>query len=359
MTTGMARHVEGPWYRAGKNTWYVTHEGRNVSLGIRGRENRKAAFAAWHRLIAGRSLFDPPEPKPKPAVLQWSTSLSPSPVLTVRELAELFLTDAGTRLKATTVRIYRNDVESLCKAHGKLAASALTPDHLTKWLASLDVVPTTKGIMLRSVAACLSWAVKSDLIPANPARKVKKPKSRSRSAEAVISDADHAKLVAAATPDFASVLRVLHATGCRPSEACAITSETFDPVNAVVKLLIHKTDHTGRPRLVFLTADVVGLLTGQLARFGSGSLLRSRKGVPWTGRGITQAMRKLCQKAGVKCIAYGYRHKLATDALASGIPDTHVAALLGHGSTTVLHKHYSHLTSRADVLRDAASKVRG
>ncbi|HUR55426.1 MAG TPA: hypothetical protein VMZ71_14930, partial [Gemmataceae bacterium] len=159
-----------PWFRASKVTWYATHEGRNVSLGVRGRENRKAAFAAWHRLIAGPSIFDTPEPKP--AVFTVNTSPSPSPALTVRQLAETFLTDAAARLKATTVRIYRNDLESLCKAHGKLGACSLTPRHLTQWLATLDVVPTTKGIMLRSVAACLSWAVKNDPIPVNPARKV-------------------------------------------------------------------------------------------------------------------------------------------------------------------------------------------
>jgi len=66
------------------------------------------------------------------------------------------------------------------------------------------------------------------------------------------------------------------------------------------------------------------------------------------------------EKSGLPhAIAYGMRHSYATEALASGIPDTTVAALLGHTGTAILHKHYSHLTSRADVLRQAAAKVRG
>jgi integrase len=57
-------------------------------------------------------------------------------------------------------------------------------------------------------------------------------------------------------------------------------------------------------------------------------------------------------------IAYGYRHTFATDGLASGLPETHVAELLGHGSTAMLHKHYAHLTAKAGVLRNAAALVR-
>src|SRR5262245_55077273 len=41
-----------PWFRAIKNTWYCTIEGRKVSLGVRGKENARAAKDAWHRLMA-------------------------------------------------------------------------------------------------------------------------------------------------------------------------------------------------------------------------------------------------------------------------------------------------------------------
>ena len=55
---------------------------------------------------------------------------------------------------------------------------------------------------------------------------------------------------------------------------------------------------------------------------------------------------------GTPAIAY------ATDALSKGVPDATVAALLGHSGTAMLHKHYSHLTSRIAVLKDALAKVR-
>jgi integrase len=48
-------------------------------------------------------------------------------------------------------------------------------------------------------------------------------------------------------------------------------------------------------------------------------------------------------KLVIDATAYGFRHSFATDALSNGVPEAHVAALLGHSSTTMLHRHYSHV----------------
>ena len=125
-----------------------------------------------------------------------------------------------------------------------------------------------------------------------------------------------------------------------------------------MRLNEHKSDKTGKPRLIVISADLSAELKALAARYPVGSLVRSRAGKAWTGKGITQAMRRTRKEAGVKGIAYGYRHTFATDALANGVPDATVAALLGHSSTAMLHKHYSHLTSRMDVLKQAVGKVR-
>ncbi|MCE9564873.1 MAG: tyrosine-type recombinase/integrase [Planctomycetes bacterium] len=289
--------------------------------------------------------------------------LEPKPVpepttLTVKALVSAFLMDAEMRLKASTVATYRHDLEEFAATFGKLEASNITHQAITKWLHGLKVNNTTKGIRIRSVSACFGWASKNDLIGINPVRKVSKPKSQSRAEQAIILDADHAKLMAVATTDFKLVLRVLHATGCRPGEVGKITADSFDAVNAVVKLVEHKSDKTGKPRLIFLPLDICELLKAQLARFAAGSLLRSKNGVAWTGRSITQAMMRLRRKTGIQSISYGYRHSFATTALSKGVPDAHVAALLGHSSTAMLHKHYSHLTAHAGVLRDALAKVK-
>jgi integrase/recombinase XerC len=336
----MARQVNGPWYRAGKNAWYATVDGKSISLGVKGKRSQKQAQDAWHRLMAN------PTPKPKPELL------------TVRQLADAFLADAQARLKAPTMRLYRLHLATLCKSLGGVEAVALKPQTLSHWLARLKLSNTTKAMMLRSVSACFGWGEGNGMLPTNPAKKVPKPKSRSRSAEAIVSDTDHAKMLALASPTFHPMLRVLHGTGCRPGEACRITGEAFDSENGVIHLEEHKADATGKPRLIFLPDDLCELLKSQMERFGQGFLLRTGKGKPWNAQSINLQVRRLAKRVGIKAMPYGYRHGFATAALVNGIPDAQVAALLGHSGTAMLHKHYSHLTAQAQAMREAVAKVR-
>ena len=66
---------------------------------------------------------------------------------------------------------------------------------LSAWIAGKEGSGTYKAITLRSLSACFGWAVKNDLIADNPVRKVTKPRSRSRSVEAIIGEADHKELL--------------------------------------------------------------------------------------------------------------------------------------------------------------------
>jgi site-specific recombinase XerD len=78
----------------------------------------------------------------------------------------------------------------------------------------------------------------------------------------------------------------------------------------------------------------------------------NNKGNPWTDTAWGKAMSGLRRKlaaAGVTLastgIMYGFRHAFATEMLKKGVPEAHVAGMLGHKSTAMLSKHYSHLSS--------------
>jgi integrase len=132
-----------------------------------------------------------------------------------------------------------------------------------------------------------------------------------------------------------------------------------DFANGVAILNQHKTaHHTGKPRIIILSPKAVELLKVEAEAHPEGALLRNGNGQPWKKDGIVLAMRRASERAGVKATAYGYRHTFATAALVKGVPDAHVAALLGHTTTAMLHKHYSHLTSQAQTLREALAKAR-
>jgi integrase len=120
----------------------------------------------------------------------------------------------------------------------------------------------------------------------------------------------------------------------------------------------HKTSGHGRHRFLVLTALAMDVLRPLVEAGKGGALIRNSKGNPWGKDALGHAMRRLSKAAGVKAIAYGYRHAYATDALASGVADATVAALLGHCDTSMVHRHYSHLSSRTQTLRAAAATVR-
>ena len=341
-----------PFFRVAKGNWYCWIDGKQTSLRVRGERSEREAIRQWRLRIASPTQTPIPTPTQTPIQTPTQTPIQ-TPAFTLAAMVDAFLTDAQSRLKSSTVTRYSNDLRVLVRSLGEADATSITHQQLTIWLCQSLGSSTTKAIRIRSVGACFGWAVRQDLLEKNPVIKVVKPKSRSRTTEACISDDDHAQLLEAATPCFRIVLQILYATGCRPSEACAITCENFDAANAVVVLAVHKSDATGKPRLIFLPDAICEILKALAAQFGKGHLLRSRQGHAWTAKAVTYAMMRLRRKLKITAIAYGYRHSFATRALSSGVADATVAALLGHSSTAMLHKHYSHLTSQADVLRAA------
>src|SRR5947209_8842679 len=122
----------------------------------------------------------------------------------------------------------------------------------------------------------------------------------------------------------------------------------------------HKTAGKGKQRIVHLTPELVALCRGLAVKYPEGPLFRTSTGKPWChGCYLSEQVRKLRKKLGIKgVIPYGYRHTLATDALANGVPDAQVAELLGHSGTSMLHRHYAHLTARAKALRSALAQIR-
>jgi integrase len=346
----MARQSDGAWYRSGKDCWYATVEGRKISLGVKGKQNKKAAQEAWHRLMAdgaGRLRAS------KPAEVEKRAEA------TAGAVADGFLADARVRVKPNTLAAYTGLLKLFTDHFGELPVSELTATKLVAFTHRPEWGSSHRHNLIGTVATAFKWAIETGLIEGNPLIAVKRPPKASRGTKAIVDDSTHLRLLDAATPSLRLLLTLLHETGARPSELSRLTAAEVDLKNGVVMLSVHKTaDSTGKPRMIILTPTAIELLAAKITDFPTGELLRNERGSKWTKDGIGLAVRRARKKAGVSAIAYGYRHTYATNALAKGVPDAQVAALLGHSSTTMLHKHYSHLTSQAGVLRSASAMVR-
>jgi integrase len=285
----MAGSASRPWFYAGKNTWYVWLEGKKVSLGIRGKEAKADAMKEWHKLMANG------KPKPK--------AEAPS----VAEMVKAFLVDCEGRVKAITLRNYRDLLTPFSERFGKVKADRLTTQQAEAFSRKPEWSNSTRHDLLTTVATAFRWAERTGLLASNPLRHLRKPPKESRGDRALVSDDAHAKLYEAAPSYFKPLLRLLFLTGCRPGEAAAITVENFDESNGVVRLREHKTARHGKSRIIFLCAEAVALLLGQKAKHGDGFLLRNRYGLAYSKDAIVQMMASLRRKTGVQGTAYGYR----------------------------------------------------
>lgn len=358
----MARHCEGPWYRSAKGTWYVWHGGRQVSLGVRGERNGKAATQAWHRLMAGvtdspPTVLAPPVGKGKPECRGDHAGLGP----TVRQLVDDFLADAKGRCKPESMAVYKSALTRFAGKFGTRAAATLRPTEAEEFANKKEWSVSTRSTFLSAIVTAFRWAVRSGLLSSNPLNGLRKPPCGSRGASAVINRKQFEALHAAATGPFRGFLMGLWLTGCRPGELAALRADDVDFEGGVATLTNHKTaGSTGRPRHIYLSPEAVKLFTAQADANTRGPLFRNSWGNAWNRFTLQKAMAAARKRAGLPktVVCYGLRHSFATAALVAGIPDATVAALLGHRGTVMLHRHYSHLTSQSQAMRAAAAKVR-
>jgi integrase len=171
--------------------------------------------------------------------------------------------------------------------------------------------------------------VRDGVLAANPVARVVKPRGRKQGASAAVTAEQHARLLAA----------------------------TFHPAARTVRVAAHKTDREGHDRTLSLDEATAEAVAELCRLWPAGPVFRTYKGTVWMGRAITEAFRNTRAKAGVTAICYGYRHAFGTEALASGIPDAHVAAMMGHSTTATLHAQYSHVMAKCRQLADHAEEL--
>ena len=328
-----------PWYRADRDQWCVVVSGKRISLGVSGPENLDAAVEAYRLFLQsqpGVPAVVPPPPQASP---------------TVGDACRRFLDRRG-HLKPGTLSQYRWACGHLVGRFGTESVTDLDPALVLSWVMSRDWSSSSQHDCLSVIAAVLKEA-------GNPVE-FRKPPKESRGSSAVIPPEIAERVIALAHGEFGPFLRFLWLTGCRPGEAANLTADAVDLAHATARIRDHKTrGKTGKDRLIFLTDAAVVLLREQVRRYPRGPLFPGPTGKVMSPPRIVRRMRWLSKKVGHPVVAYAFRHDFATRALVAGVPDTHVAAMLGHSDTSMVSRHYSHVSQFSNVLREAADKANG
>lgn len=326
-----------PWFRKGRNQWYATMNGEQVPLGVFGFENEKSALAALQALLKNAVNDSGSKPKSGP---------------TVAEAIETFLAvrDGVNRPKSVKSTLW---YASFLLAHfGTNSVSDLGVATVERWASKQGWASSTR----RNVLAILETALRE----AGREVKFRKPPSESRGAKSVIPEAIYQQCLGAARGDFRALVRFLWLTGCRQCEAIGLVAADVDLAANVCRLADHKTAaKTGKPRLVYLPAAAVEVLREQIAKHPNGPLFTGKNGLPLTQHAVVVRFIRLSARIGHHVSAHCFRHSFCSRALVAGVPEAHVAALMGHTSTAMISKHYGHLGAFADTLKAAAERANG
>ncbi|OAI46881.1 hypothetical protein AYO44_10520 [Planctomycetaceae bacterium SCGC AG-212-F19] len=335
-----------PWHWAARNCWCVTvaGTGKRVKLLIGGPEEEAKAIEIWHQMMARGKVDENQDDN------------------LIKVLADEYLAHKANDVEPDTLRNKVIFLQSFADAFPDLTVKQLKPFHVTKWLGSN---PTWKSDSTKWTAhvcldAVLNWAWKTNLITRNPIRGMRKPRLGSRGAEAEITLEQHKELLNAVPWDVAQVLIALEQTACRPKEVFQVEARNVDFRHRLWTLDKHKTARkTGRNKIVTLTDTMLALCQKLCLKHPDGPIFRTRQGQPWTTIAFCHRMDYWAKKLKLKGkpTAYYYRHTFTTTGLEKGISDTLVAAALGHANTTMLHKNYSHVAAKVDVIRNVVESV--
>lgn len=312
----MRGRIPKPWFWSERDCWYVVVGGKRVALD----REKKEAYRKYHELMAQGAPDGAAPAVPAPAS---PVAADPQPTpLRFDELVTEYLNDMARRVEKRTHYVAACYLQPIREACGKLPAGSITKTAIDTAITRHGTWnPTTEHHVRCRVLAVFNWAVSRDLLPANPIRGLRKPRPRTRGADAVI-DADvQAKLLAAAPPYLRNVLFALQQTGARPGEVLTVTAADFDPTAGVWILREHKTaSQGGGVRVIHLPPAVVTLCRELAAKHATGPLFRRASGKPFPpAYYLARLVRALRRKLGMseRVIPYGFRHTFATDELAA------------------------------------------
>lgn len=324
----------GLWQRKGRPGWWSTINGRQVYLAA----DRKAAAAKLRLLLAGSASAG-------------STHFS------VVDICDLFIEHKSSRVASSTLDWYRRHLQSLCAMYGQLPAMDLRPIHVSRWIDSHSWSQSTRSGAVTAAKAAFAWAARSACTPTNPISGTDKPAIQPRPLP--ISRSQVRMIIDSASDQrWRDLIVVLMETGCRPGEAARITAGDIHGDQLILRS--HKTSSRGRRRIIYLTPTAIEICLRCARDYPQGPIFRNQRGNPWTRNAMAQRFARIRKKLslGPEVTAYGFRHRFVTDSLASGVSAAVTAELVGHTSTAMIERHYSHLGDHAEILRVALGKAK-
>lgn len=333
----MSRKLPQPWLRKrgnGTSEWYIT--------------------------VAGRQVYLAPEKTPMSRVKELATAElskyhlatdSMGETILLKAIMERYLQDVQqNKAKRTFLvrRLYLRKFAEHLQGKGLLetiTVAELKKLHITDWMLNEKCAKNTRIIAIRSVMACINWAVDEGYVKAHGIGKFKLGALESRGDESYLPDPLVKQILSVCGRRiYEQVVIALYQSGLRPHELTSLEAQHID--------LQSKTwfvDGKTGPRRIALTPQLIEISQEVISKYPTGPVFRTLQGSPFSPpriQSLFSLLRKRLVKKGLAIpqlvTGYSMRHSCATNLLKAGVPPAIVAAQMGH-SVEILFKHYTHI----------------
>ena len=334
----MGRKPSGkPWLHSTSGYWCVTLNGKREYLDrdykVAGRKLKALVARRKRELAGGREWLDQP----------------------FSVLSDEYMADIKARKKpATYVSVRYSLLRALKILSSTLRVSEIRKLHLAKIEQSLTTAkysPTTVKHTIAAVQGVFHWAVKHEVLDANPLVGYDKPKAHRRTR--VITPDEYGKLLAKADPNFGRVITALRMTGCRPGEVRTLIWEWVDLESKLWIIPEHKTvtrQTNPQPRIIPLPDTIVEMCQrlSTLPHKPSSRVFLNKFGRPYSKDSFVRKMARLRKRAGIEAkageqvVLYSNRHTYGTEKSAR-VSSIELAELMGHTDvrTTQRYTHFN------------------
>lgn len=326
-----------PWYRASRNEWCVTIDGKTHRLG----PDEDAAQRKFHLLMADR-------PKPAPVVPPAEDYLHP--------LFQSYLDWLAKQYVPSTVQTALRHCNNFLAMWPTIRLSEVRHSHLQALLDARSWASSTKALAVQRIRAAVRWAA-SERQVADPLAGFKTPASKPRAT--YVTPADFDEILAQVTePCFRDYLTVAYDLGARPQEMRIIAARHVDLARQVIVIpAAEAKGHRTRP-IVISTDRSLEIVRRRVEQFPDGPIFRTPRGLPWAKNRTGKRFLALEKKLGRKYCMYELRHGWFTRALESGLESHTVARLGGHSSTRMIDHVYSHVGENVDYMLAQAKRIK-
>jgi integrase len=322
-----------PFFRASRLTWFVTIDGKQVTIG------RDPRFTTAPKVN--------PKDLPPQLLKKYALIVQRQGEPEDRTLSFCITEYLGSLANCPERTQYRakHFLNIFLRATGDIKVSRLKGHHVDAALKGKVWKPNTICDFITRIHACLNYCRKKGWIPHNPLQGMTEKPSIERRKE-IMSAEDRQRCIDAAVEPFKSALIFMAGTGTRPIEVRLARIEKCDLEKGILMVRNKTRKKTGaEERPVFLSTKMIELCRGLIGERKEGWLFRNKFGNQWTQTAYEHRFQRLCADLGITYGAqlYSYRHAWASTSINDKkMNPAMVAIQLGHTNLQQLMKTYLH-----------------